>query len=91
MTYTATADVVVITDTAQVTFSADAADAGTSSVTATPASVVADGTTTNGYRDALDANSNPISGATVSLAQDGSSTISAVTDNNDGTYTFTVN
>ncbi len=42
-------------------------------------------------RDVLDANSNPISGATVSLAQDGSSTISAVTDNNDGTYTFTVN
>ncbi len=86
-----TADAAAITDTAQVSFTPGAADAATSSVTAAPASVVADGTTSTVTVTVLDANSNPISGATVSLAQDGSSTISAVTDNNDGTYTFTVN
>ena len=72
-------------------FVADAVDARTSSVSATPTSVVADGTTSTVTVTVLDANDNPLLGSTVTLAQGaGSSTIGDVTNNGDGTYTFIV-
>ncbi len=81
-----------ITQTADVTFTAGTADAGTSTVVANPTSVTADGTTTSTVTVAVkNVNSDPVTGATVTLAQGtGSSAISAVTDNGDGTYTFMV-
>jgi len=68
--------------------------AGTSTVTANPTSVTADGTTTSTITvTLLDANSNPVSGKTVTLtAGSGSSTITTVngTSNASGQATFTV-
>jgi len=66
-------------------------DAGTSTVTASPASVTADGTATSTITVTVsDASSNPIVDAMVTLSQTGSSTISTVTNVGDGTYTFEV-
>ena len=92
VTYTATADSVQITQTAVVTFTAGSVNAGSSTVTAAPTSVVADGTTASTVTvTAKDANDNPLAGLTVSLDQGaGASTIGAVTDNGDGTYDFDV-
>ncbi len=67
------------------------ADADTSTLSASPTSVAADGTTNSTVTVTVkDANDNPITNAIVTLAQTGSSTISAVTNIGDGTYTFTV-
>ena len=60
---------------------------------ASPTSVVANGSTTSSVTVRLaDANGNLLSasGGTVALSSTGSATISAVTDNTDGTYTATV-
>ena len=68
-------------------------DAGTSTVTADPTSVAANGTETSTITVTVNnANSNPVTDATVTLAQGGgASTIGAVTNVGDGTYTFDVN
>lgn len=69
-------------------------DPGTSTVTASPTSVVANGTTTSTITVTLmDSASNPVSGKTVTLAAgSGSSVISAASDPSDasGVVTFTV-
>jgi Invasin, domain 3/Bacterial Ig-like domain (group 1) len=84
----------VVTQTATVTFAAGAVSAARSTVAASPATVVADGTTTSTITVTLrDANDNPVSGKTVSLAQGGgSSTISAAggASSASGVVTFTV-
>lgn len=71
-----------------------AADSGTSTVSANPPSVVADGTTTSTITvTLLDSGGNPVSGKTVTLAADGgSSVISAASGLSDasGVVTFTV-
>ncbi len=96
VTYTATdsTDSITVTPTAAVTFTAGAVNAGKSTVTSSPASVVADGSTTSTITvTLLDVNSNPVSGKTVSLtAGSGSSTISAASgaSNASGVVTFTV-
>ena len=70
-----------------------APDARTSTVVANPTSVTADGTETSTVTVTVnDESSTPITDATVTLAQgSGVSTISAVTNVGDGTYTFDVN
>lgn len=66
-------------------------DSATSTITASPASVTADGTATSTITVTVsDTSSNPIVDAVVTLAQTGSSTISTVTNVGDGTYTFKV-
>jgi ubiquitin len=87
----------VITQTAQVTFTVGAVDATHSTVLAVPLSVPADGTTTSTITVTLkDVHDNPVSGKTVTLAKSagpGAPTISgpspATTDAN-GQTTFTV-
>jgi len=95
--YTATdADTnTTIQQTASVNFIAGATDAVASTLTATPASVVADGTTSTTLTVTLkDSHSNPIAGHAVSLSQGGGSSMitpsTATTDAN-GVATFTVN
>ena len=64
----------------------------TSTITASPTSIVADGTTTSTVTVQLkDANGNDLSasGGTVALSTD-AGTLSSVTDNTDGTYTATL-
>ena len=96
VTYTArdTTDSVTITPTAAVTFFAGAVSATHSTVSGSPASVVADGTTTSTITVTLkDANNNPASGKAVTLAQgSGSSTVSTASgaSNASGVVTFTV-
>jgi hypothetical protein len=94
VTYTATADGVVITQTADVDFTAvppPVPDAGTSTVTVSPASVAANGIAKATVTVTVnDASSNPITNAAVSLAQTGSSTIGIVSNHGDGTYTVEV-
>lgn len=67
-------------------------DMTASTVTASPTTVAADGTTPSTITVTVnDVNSNPIIDATVNLDQGaGSSTISSVTNVGDGTYTFDV-
>ena len=68
-----------------------AVSASTSTVTVSPAIVTANGTTTATITVSLeDDYSNPITDALVTLAQTGSSIIGGVTNNGDGTYTFSV-
>ena len=71
-----------------------AVSSGTSTASANPTSVVADGSTTSTITVTLeDANNNPVSGKTVTLSQGtGSSTISAASgaSNASGVVTFTV-
>jgi len=80
--YTATdsTDSVVITQTATVTFTAQVGNATTSTVVASPTSVLADGATTSTITVTLkDADSAPVAGKTVTLAKNsGSSTITTV-------------
>src|SRR5207244_3375278 len=99
VTYTATADPsganVWITQTAQVTFTTVTPHAGNSTVSASPASVLANGTSTSTVTVTVkDANSVTMSGVTVSLGQGGgSSTITPVNGgvtNGSGVATFTV-
>jgi adhesin/invasin len=95
-TYTATdaTDAVAVTQTASVTFLPGTPTAGASTVSASPASVLADGTTTSTVTVTLkDANANAVPGKTVTLAAgSGSSTIVTVTGVTDasGQATFTV-
>src|SRR2546426_245949 len=83
-----------ITQTATVTFTAGTVNAGTSTVSANPTSVVANGTSTSTITVTLkDINNNPVSGKAVSLAAgSGSSTITMVsgTTNTSGQASFTV-
>lgn len=66
-------------------------DAVTSTVTASPVTIAADGAETSTVTVTVnDANSNPVTNAIVTLAQTGTSTISTVTNVEDGTYTFSV-
>ena len=96
VTYTATdsTDSIAITQKPVVTFTAGAVNATKSTVSASPGSVVADGSTTSTITvTLLDANNNPLSGKTVTLAQGtGSSIISAASgaSNASGVVTFTV-
>ena len=78
--------------TATVAFVAGAADVGTSTITASPASITADGTSTSTVTvTLLDAEGNVVAdaGDVVDLATT-AGTLSAVTDNGDGTYTATL-
>jgi hypothetical protein len=94
VTYTARGDDVLITGTATVAYTAGAVSASTSTVTASPASIVADNSTTSTITVTLkDANNNPVSGKTVSLADNSAtSTISAASGSSDasGVVTFSV-
>src|SRR5207253_1373723 len=96
VTYTATdtSDSVTITQTATVNFIPGAVTAGASTVSASPTSVTADGTTTSTITVTLkDANNNAVSGKAVSLAAgSGSSTTTTVsgTTNASGQASFTV-
>ncbi len=96
VTYTAkdTTDNITITQTAQVSFTAGTPTSGNSTVSASPTSITADGTTTSTVTVTLfDAFSHPVSGKTVTLAQGtGSSTISpaSATTNASGVAAFTV-
>ena len=91
--YTVTAHNSGFTDTATLTVTAGAPSLSTSTISASPASVVADNTTstiTVRLKDAV-GNNVPTSGGTVALASSlAGSVLSAVTDNGDGTYTATV-
>ena len=93
--FTATGDSVPITQTASVTFTAGAVNAGTSTVTASPTVATADGIATSTITvTLLDANSNPVAGKTVTLASSRTSTdtISAASgvSSASGVVTFTV-
>src|SRR3972149_4880328 len=62
-------DTLPLTQTASVTFTAGAVDAGTSTVTANPTTVTADGVASSTITVTLrDTNNNPVSGKTVTLA-----------------------
>ena len=92
---TETADNVTVAQTATVTFTAGAVDAGTSTVVAAPAIVPADGTTTTTVTVTLkDASNNPVADKTVTLVSNRTSTdtISAASGPSDasGVVTFTV-
>jgi len=95
-TATDTTDSVTVTQTATVTFTAGAVSAAQSMVTPSPASIVADGSTTSNVTVTLkDANSNVVPGKTVTLAQTsgpGTPTISTIqgTTDSSGVATFTV-
>ncbi len=97
VTYTAIDDSAgaIINETAAVDFVAGPTDAGTSTVTADPTSVTADGTSTSTVTVTLrDANGNPVVGDDVTLTQ-GEGSSSAISDPSgpsaaDGTVTFTV-
>ncbi|WP_207385008.1 Ig-like domain-containing protein, partial [Enterobacter hormaechei] len=67
----------------------DNLSATNSSLTASPATIVADGSTASTVTLTLrDSNSNPVSGQTVTLASSlAGTTAGSVTDNGDGTYT----
>jgi len=92
VTISGTLNTSAITNTADVTFIAGVADAAQSIITASPASVLADGaaasTITIQTKDAQ-GNNLTTGGETIVLAQNGSSTLSGVTDVGDGTYTAT--
>jgi subtilisin family serine protease len=95
VTYTATdaSDTILVTQTAAVTFQSGAVSSSLSMVAASPASVLADGTSTSTITVTLnDSNGNPVSGKTVTLAGSGSSTISAASGPSTaaGVVTFTV-
>ncbi len=99
VTYTATADGVVIAQTAQVTFAnvppPPPVSAAKSTVTASPSEVAADGTTASTVTVTVIAtDDNPVAGKTVTLASDAgtSSVISAASGPSDanGVVTFTV-
>src|SRR6185437_11082075 len=96
VTYTAkdTTDNTTITQTATVNFTAGPVSAGTSTVSANPASVAADGTASSTITvTLLDGSSRPVSGKAMSLsAGAGSSTITTVNGTTDasGQATFTV-
>ncbi|WP_205749457.1 invasin domain 3-containing protein [Aquirufa rosea] len=79
---------------ATINFTVGAISAATSALTPITASLAADGTTQTLTVTAKDANGNILStgGATVVISKtSGVGTVSAVTDNNNGTYTATVN
>jgi len=95
VTYVATdaTDHVTLGETAEVTFLAGALDQATSTVTANPPTVVADGVTSSTVIVQLeDAHSDPIAGKVVTLAQSGSAVISpaSATTTTAGTASFTV-
>ena len=81
-----------ITDTATVAMTVGAASVATSTITASPTSITADGTTTSTITVQLkDASGNNVTtgGATVALSTS-LGTLGSVTDNGDGTYTATL-
>ncbi|MGQ0703975.1 MAG: invasin domain 3-containing protein [Gemmatimonadales bacterium] len=91
-TITGTLNGAAITDNETVTFTPGPASAATSTITAAPTSIVANGTSTSTVTVQLkDANGNNLTsgGATVVLATT-AGTLSAVTDNGNGTYTATL-
>ncbi len=94
ITYTATSAPTTITQTANVTFIPNVPGAASSTVVASPASVIADGVTTSTITvTLLSATNAPVTGKTVTLtAGSGSSVISAASglSNSSGVVTFTV-
>ena len=95
LTASDTSDSLVVAQTATVTFIAGTGSAANSTVTATPASVMADGATTATVTVTLkDSTNNPVAGKTVTLASSrgASDTISPAsgTSNGSGVVTFSV-
>ena len=91
-TITGTLGGAAIADNETVAFTPGAASVATSTITASPSSIVADGTTTSAITVQLkDVNGNNLTsgGATITLSTT-LGTLSAVTDNNNGTYTATL-
>ena len=91
-TISGTLDGFAITDTASVQFVVGAASVSTSTITASPATITADGSSTSAITvQLIDANGNTLisNGGTVVLATS-SGSISAVTPNGDGTYSATL-
>jgi adhesin/invasin len=91
-TITGTLDGNAITDNEVVTFTAGAASEATTTISASPTTIPADGNSTSTITVQLkDANGNNLStgGATVALNSTGG-TLGSVTDNGDGTYTATL-
>ncbi len=88
-----TTEAVPLDTAVEVTFVAGPADAGTSTVTASPPTVTADGISTSTITVTMrDANGNPVAGDFVFLSQGGgSSTVSGPSGTSaaDGTVTFT--
>ncbi|MBI5214259.1 MAG: T9SS type A sorting domain-containing protein, partial [Ignavibacteriae bacterium] len=81
-----------ITDDATVTFTVGSASTATSTITAAPTSITANGTSTSTITVQLkDVNGNNLTtgGATVALSTT-SGSLGSVTDNNNGTYTATL-
>ena len=97
-TFTAkdTSNIVTIIQTASVTFLSSGSSASNSTVSASPSSVPADGSTASTITVTLkDASSNPVSGATVTLTSsnpthDTITAVSGTTSNASGVVTFTV-
>lgn len=82
-----------LTQTATVTFVVGAASLSQSTVTASPASILANGTSTSTITVRLkDAGGNSLtsSAGTVTLSKVGGGSLGAVTDNRDGTYSATL-
>ncbi|HCM63234.1 MAG TPA: hypothetical protein DIT05_11920 [Morganella sp. (in: Bacteria)] len=78
--------------TVKLTADSSKLDKDKSSLTAVPLSIVADGTQTSALKlDLRDINNNPVTGQTVTISTTlDNTTISTVTDNQDGTYTATL-
>ncbi|OUS31017.1 hypothetical protein A9Q99_04925, partial [Gammaproteobacteria bacterium 45_16_T64] len=95
VTISGTLDGTAITDTTDLIFIAgNAASAAQSTLSASPTSVTADGTSTSTITvQAKDAFGNNLTsgGLTIALSNDGSATINTLSDNGDGTYTATIN
>jgi hypothetical protein len=91
VTYTATANGATVTQTGEVRFTVGPIDINASSLSVSHASIVADNievsTITVTFQDAQ---GNAVTDANVTLSQTGSSTIGAVVNHHDGTYTFVV-
>ncbi|TQV86853.1 invasin domain 3-containing protein [Aliikangiella coralliicola] len=93
VTVTGTVNGSAITDNAVVTFTSGSPDASQTTIDASPSNLTADGVSVSTVTvQVKDAQGNDLSsgGDTVVLTVSGSATLSAVTDNGDGTYTATL-
>ncbi|RKZ04696.1 hypothetical protein DRQ25_16930, partial [Candidatus Fermentibacteria bacterium] len=88
--YTATVDATPITPDLTVSFTVGAADADTSTLTATPINLVADGVAqTTVTIIARDASGHLLDDANVTAIQAGSSLVSVVSNDSNGSYSYT--
>ena len=89
----ATVDGSTITETPAVTFEPGLVSTAQSTLSVSSPSVIADGITTSTITlQTIDAQGNNLltGGSSIALSQNGSASISAITDNNDGTYTASI-